>query len=489
MAGPVSMHEWLARASAARQAGRSEEAAIAYEAALAMQPANPNAWYNLGLMRRRLGQFEAALEAYAEALQRGVSDPEEVHLNRAVILIDDLDRPEDAQHELLSALGRNPAYVPALLNLGNLHEDRGAREEARATYARILALAPDMSLALARLANATRFSSRTDPLIAQLEQALTRPVAQEDRAELAFALGRALDSVGAYEAAFQAFRDANTASRQASGSRYDSRASEALIDRLIATFPAQGRDTVSEHQSPSVFICGHFRSGSTLLERILVGHSGLRSGGELDVLPSLIAGHLQPWPEAAAGMSPETTDRLAQRYIDQVQARRPGAGLVIDKRPDNFLAIGLIKTLFPTARILHTTRDARDVALSNWMLHLSPSMTYALDLEDLAHWHGCYRRLMDHWKTLWPSDILDVDYDRLVREPEAAIQDVTAFLGLAWEPEVLDFSTRQGAVRTASVWQVREPLYATSSGRWRNYVAWLPESWRAAFGLPDKIEN
>ncbi|WP_029087134.1 tetratricopeptide repeat-containing sulfotransferase family protein [Brevundimonas aveniformis] len=483
------MQEWLARASAARQAGRAAEAATAYEAALAIQPANPNAWYNLGLMRRRLGQFEAGLEAYAEALQRGISDPEEVHLNRAVILIDDLDRPEDAQRELAAALHLNPAYVPALLNLGNLHEDRGAREEARATYAHLLALVPDMPLALARLANATRFSSRTDPLIVQLEQALTRPVAQDDRAELAFALGRALDSVRDYDAAFQAFSAANAASRQASGARYDRKSAEALIGRLIATFPRKSASSASNRVSPSVFICGHFRSGSTLLERILVGHSGLRSGGELDVLPSLIVGHLQPWPEAAARLSPDATARLAQLYVDQVNARRPGAGLAIDKRPDNFLAIGLIKTLFPSARILHTIRDARDVALSNWMLHLSPSMAYALDLEDLAHWHGCYRRLMDHWKALWPSDILDVDYDRLVREPEAAIKDVTTFLGLAWEPDVLDFSARQGAVRTASVWQVREPLYSTSSGRWRNYAGWLPERWPATLDVPDQIEN
>jgi hypothetical protein len=154
---------------------------------------------------------------------------------------------------------------------------------------------------------------------------------------------------------------------------------------------------------------------------------------------------------------------------------------VTDKRPDNFLHIGLIKTLFPAAKIIHTRRDRLDNLLSLYFLHLGAGMPYALGLADAAHWHGEYERLMAHWKRLYPNDIFDIDYDALVREPEPAIRALLDFLGLDWEGQLLDFHRRSSAVKTASVWQVREPLHARSSGRWRNYETALRRALGDAF--------
>ncbi|WP_296814733.1 tetratricopeptide repeat-containing sulfotransferase family protein [Brevundimonas sp.] len=476
---PTPEEQALARqASEARQAGRAEEAVSAYTRLLALRPDLPDSWYNLALMQRRTRRFEDALASYAEALKRGVSEPEEVHLNRAVILIDDLDRPDEAEAELEAALRLNPAYLPALLNLGNLHEDRGRRDAAQAAYRRALEIAPGHPLALARLANASRFSAPADPLIGRLRAGLSAVSRPEDRAELGFALGRALDAVGDHDAAFDAYGAANAASRQASGARYDRTAVEAFVTRMIAAFPEAVSEDADAGEAP-VFICGLFRSGSTLLERILAGHPEMRAGGELNLLPALIGQRLQPWPEAAATASAAVFAELANLYRSEAQQLRPGEGLLTDKRPDNFLNIGLIKRMFPSARVLHTVRDARDVCLSNWMLHLDSSMPQAMDLDDMAHWHGQYRRLMGHWKQLWPDAILDVDYDALVADPEPQARRVVEALGLGWDPAMLDFVGRQGAVRTASVWQVREPLYRTSSGRWRNYAHRLGTDWLA----------
>lgn len=144
-------------------------------------------------------------------------------------------------------------------------------------------------------------------------------------------------------------------------------------------------------------------------------------------------------------------------------------GIVTDKRPDNFLHVGLIKAMFPEAKIVHTQRDPLDNLLSLHFLHLDPAMPYALDLEDAAHWHGEYRRLMAHWKALYSADIHDVDYDQLVRDPRPVIERLLEFLGLEWEDQCLAFHSGERVVKTASVWQVRQPLYTRSSGRWRNY--------------------
>lgn len=466
MIAPETPEDLLRRASGLRQQGRTEEAITAYTAFLALRPGSPNSWYNLGLLQRGARRFEEALASYAQALARGVAEPEEVHLNRAVILVDDLSRPDEAERELEAAFRLNPRYVPALLNLGNLHEDRGNRERARRAYERALAVEPGNTLALARLAGVFEPKGAQDPLAPRLRAAI-RSAAPAEQAELGFALAQRLDASGAYDEAFAAAAAANDASRAASRARYDRSAVETMIDRIIAAFPAAEARTGSG-DSP-VFICGLFRSGSTLAERILARHSRVTAGGELDILPALVSG-LRPWPKAAGTADPAP---LRARYLSELRRIHPGAGLVTDKRPDNFLHMGLIKRLFPDARIVHTVREPRDCLLSLFFLHLDPAMAYALDLRDAAHWHGQYRRLMAHWKQLYGEDIHDLDYDALVREPGPPLQRLLSFLGLEEEEGMLGFHEDQSPVRTASVWQVRRPLYTTSSGRWRNYAKHL----------------
>ena len=464
----------LARAAALREAGRVAEAIDVYERLLALSPELAESWYNLGWLRRQAGRHESALEAYAEALRHGVSGPEEVHLNRAAIFADRFGRSDEARAELEAALALNPLYVPALLNLGNLNEDRGRRAEARDAYERALAVEPGNRLALARLAGVAAISGADDPLVGRVWQALQASRDPADRADLGFALGRVLDSTGAYDEAWAAYAEANRASRAASGARYDRAAHEALIDRIIAAFPEPRPGTGAAAGAP-IFICGMFRSGSTLAEQILARHSRVTPGGELDLLPALIDETLRPYPETAAAAAPELVGELRQAYLERLRAIHSDADLVTDKRPDNFLHIGLIKALFPDARIVHTRREPLDNLLSIWFLHLDPGMAYALDLGDAAHWYRQYRRLMAHWQRLWPDDIFDLDYDALVAEPRGTTAALLKFCGLDWEESCLTFHEADNPVRTASAWQVREPLYRRSSGRWRHYERHLRE--------------
>lgn len=462
----------LRRAVELQRAGRIGEAIDAYERLLALRPDLPDSWYNLGYLQRWAGQFEAALASYQQALDRGVGQPEEVHLNRGVIFADHLARGDAAETELKAALTINPRYGPALLNLGNLHEDRGDREEARKAYERVLGLEPGNSLALTRLAGLTTISSPDDPVIGRLREAIARPIAMAaDRADFGFALGQALDAAGAYDEAFAAYGAANEASRASADPpvRYDAKGHEAFVDRLIQAFPASLVRVGGTPSEAPIFICGLFRSGSTLTEQILASHSKITAGGELNLLPALIQAKLQPYPEAAAKADPAKLDRLRSAYLDKLWAIHPEADLVTDKRPDNFLHIGLIKSLFPDAKIVHTRREAIDNILSIYFLHLDHGMPYALDLLDTAHWHGQYRRLMAHWKALYPEDIYDLDYEELVGEPRPTIERLLAFCGLEWEDACLSFHEADTSVRTASVWQVRQPIYRRSAGRWRHY--------------------
>ena len=463
----------IAQAGELRRAGRVPEAIAAYERLLAQWPALPDSWYNLALMYRRARRFDDALAAYDQALRHGLSGPEEAHLNRGVIYADDLRRPDLAERELAAALALNPRYGPALLNLGNLHEDRGRRAEALAAYDRLLALEPDHPEALARAAQLRPVADAADPALGRLRRALARSNQHpQDRASLAFALGKLLDGAGAWDAAFEAYAEANAHARAAApGARYDRAGQEALVDGLIAAFPRPDPPAppVAGTRAPPIFILGMFRSGSTLAEQVLASHPRVTSGGELTLLPALVRQLLQPYPAAAARLAGPTRDDLARRYLSGLAALFPDADVLTDKRPDNFLHVGLIKRLFPDARIVHTRRHPLDNALSAWFLHLDPSMAYALDLMDTGHYLAQERRLAAHWKALWPDDILELDYDSFVADPRPQTERLLAFCGLGWDDACLSFHKTDSNVRTASVWQVREPLYGRSSGRWRNY--------------------
>jgi tetratricopeptide (TPR) repeat protein len=468
----MDLESLIAHAGELRRAGRVTEAIAAYERLLEQRPALPDSWYNLALMYRRARRFDDALAAYDSALSHGLSGPEEAHLNRGVIYADDLRRPDLAERELAAALALNPRYLPALLNLGNLHEDRGRRAEAREAYERVLALEADHPLALARLAGLHAPEGPDDPMIGRVARAQARPgLGPADKAELLFSLGRLQDQAGVYNEAYGRFGAANAFSRQSGRvPPYDRAAQERLVDQLIAAFPAaESHQPVSTGRPPPLFICGMFRSGSTLVEQVLASHPRVTSGGELALLPALVSREIRPWPSALGRVSGAVRDQLAETYLTQLSALFPGADVITDKRPDNFLHVGLIKRLFPDAKIVNTVRHPLDNILSVFFLHLDHGMTYALDIEDTAHYLVQQRRLMDHWRALWPDDILDFDYDAFVADPRPHTERLLAFCDLDWDEACLAFHKTDSNVRTASVWQVREPLYRRSSGRWRNY--------------------
>jgi Sulfotransferase family/Tetratricopeptide repeat len=459
---------------------RIPESIAAYQKILARWPGRADCWFNLAFLLRQARHLDLALEAYQRAIDAGMSQPEEAHLNRSVIYTDYLRQHDAAERELILALTRNPTYVPALLNYANLCEDFGRRTEATALYLRILAIDSHCFEALARYANLQPPEVANSTLIAPLQRALAHPDASaSDRASLGFALGRLLDATGEYRDAFAAYAGANQASRASAAPGvvgYDRIWEHALVDRIIAGGRAATHLPAAGPERPRpIFICGMFRSGSTLTEQLLAGCPGIAAGGELDLLPRLADGELMPFAESLATLSAERLAAIAARYRAELARVSEDALYVIDKRPDNFLYIGLIKSLFPHARIVHTTRNPLDNCLSIYFLHLDQQMSYALDLMDIGHYFREYRRLMTHWKSEFAGDIFDFDYDVLVSEPQPALERLCEFLGLEWDGRMPPVAPAGRAVKTASVWQAREPLYRSSSGRARHYAGQLKE--------------
>jgi hypothetical protein len=216
------------------------------------------------------------------------------------------------------------------------------------------------------------------------------------------------------------------------------------------------------------------RSGTTLLEQVLASHSQVFGAGEqrlarqaFESLPEMLNPAGTP-TECLPRLDLATVRRLAQRHLDRLGALNARAPRVVDKMPDNYLYLGLLAVLFPRARLIHCRRDLRDVAVSCWMTNFR-SIRWACDPEHIARRFEDYRRLMGHWRRVLPVPLLDVGYEETVADLEGVARRVVAWCGLEWEPACLSFHTTARPVRTASLSQVRQPIYTRSVQRWKHY--------------------
>ena len=467
---PLEPGHYFALAATSEQLGRIEGAVEVCRRLTAVRPDLAVAHFNLACYLRRLGRLEESLASHKTALGLGIERPEEVWTNIAVILAE-LHRHDESRQALGQALALNADWIPALYNLALWHEEHGDRAAATELFERVLAIDPHYDDALIRLTLMGMVSSAQNPLIARLERALERPGLDPlAREGLHFALGKAFDDCGNYAQAFAHYRAGNEASRKRLRP-YERAATERDFLRVRERFTAEWLGKVEPlSDRPLLFVCGMYRSGSTLLEQMLAAHPAVTSGGELNWFNAHLERNDERWPER---VTPELLRAAGKGYLDHLESRFPGAACVCDKRPDNFRYLGLLKALFPRLRVLHTVRDARDVCLSIYFQQFGNALPYAADLGAIAHYLHEYRRLMQHWRELMPESILDVAYSQLVTSPEHELRRVCRFLDLDWCAGMLDFRDAAARVRTASVWQVRQPLYNRSLGRWRHYPGQL----------------
>ena len=470
----------IRQADAALRTGQTATAIACFRRALWNDPTMASVWYNLGYALRLDRQFNESLDAYHQALANGISHPEEVHLNRAAIFSEQLSAHDEALTELNKALLLNPGFFAGWLNLGMLHEDMGQIIVARDAYRNVLRIAPQNGRAISRLAAINQFEDRAADMVHPLEAALRLPhLPFEDAIDIGFGLANIYDAIGRHEKAFALAMSANQAQHQKLPEqlRYNPAEHERLVDALCSMRlppPLPSNDTSI---TVPIFICGLFRSGSTLAEQLLARHSGTVSGGEYDFIPEIVRNSLKPFPRSLAEARQSELEGLRYDYLSRLTATGYTFGPVSDKRCDNFLYVGLIKSLFPTAKIVHSYRSPLDNAISMFFQHFADSINYSMDLGHLGHWLAQYRKLMKHWRALYGVDIHDFCYDTAVLDVEPAVRAMVEHCGLKWNNGT---GPTNSIVKTASAWQVRQPLHQRSSGRWRNYAQQLEAVMQAA---------
>jgi tetratricopeptide (TPR) repeat protein len=540
---PRSAEAWNQMGRALNNLRRLADARRALEKAVALAPDFTDAWSNLGHVCRTIGDPAAAQQAFQRAAEldpgssrvlrdlasvfiaggdagRGIelleqavaADPGDVvaltRLGDACLGVEDYVAARSAY---MRAVASDDRAIGALVGLGALDSRLGRLADAEVTLVRALTLAPGDPSSVSILAEMLEIQGRNEEalrlveggawdeppgwalatrarLLFKLERrdAAQRLLAGTDMASLdpqsrAAALnvmGSLHDARGEYEGAFAAFAQAN----RAQPARFDPAGYVRAVDRLIGFFTADTlrRLPVSgcESERP-VFIVGMPRSGTSLVEQILAGHSRVHAGGErtaLYRLPRRLSGGApaENWPDCLLSIAPTALADAAREYLGEDGSAGTGATRCTDKLPANFLNLGLAQLLFPRARVVYCRRDPMDTGLSCFQQDFrSPGMDFARDLSHIGIYQQGCRRLMTHWSSVLDLPIHVVDYEALVESPEQEAQGLVRFLGLEWEAGCLEFHRSRRPVRTASHDQVRKPLYRSSVGRWRHYATWL----------------
>jgi hypothetical protein len=362
------------------------------------------------------------------------------------------------------------------LLLGQLLGVKGAFEEAAIHLA---AAAETIPSAYHLLTTARRMTEADRPMLDRMRRVLeARDVNPRVLSGTHFSLGKALDDLGDYAHAIQHYDEGNRIraalvgfNRAKVGEQYDLIIAASSADALTATASALADVPTLAHGLP-VLILGMPRSGTTLIEQILSSHPAVVAGGELSYWSNV--------GRAAWGAKDpyETTalKRAADEYRSVLRSIGPDALRVTDKSPQNFEQLGLIRAALPDARIVHCRRSPIDTCLSAYFQGFSESVEFSWNKGDLVFFYRQYERLMEHWRSLLPPDrFTEVDYETMVENREAETRRLIDFLGLDWDDACLAPEQNQRTVKTASVWQARQPVYKTSVERWRRYEPWLGE--------------
>jgi tetratricopeptide (TPR) repeat protein len=494
-----------------REMGRFHEARVAYASALRLNPGIGVIHNNIGQVLQEEGRLDEALTWYHQALKLDPGSAR-IHGNLASLLAEREDR-EGAIASYEQALLLDSSLAEAYCGLGGVRHEQGRYDEAQQLYREALRRKPDLAAAHCALGSlleelsdfdgaracfheALRHDPRLPGALAQLATMLRGKLPDDDltamrrlldapyftdgqRATLQFGLAQVSDARGDFAEAAEHLRIANgttVVEWRKRGLAYDPAAHRHFVDRLIESFTPEFfermRGLGHDSERP-VFIVGLPRSGTTLTEQILARHPRVFGAGELPLgradfqLIGRNAGDTTSFARLAS-LDSELARQVAEVHLDRLRELDECSDRVVDKLPDNYLYLGLLAALFPGAKFIHCRRDPRDIAVSCWMTNFR-QIRWSSDFDHIASRFEQYRRLIEHWRSVLPVPVLEVDYERTVADLEGTARRLVDWCGLDWDPACLEFHRGDRPVRTASVAQVRQPIYKRSVARWMSY--------------------
>ena len=374
------------------------------------------------------------------------------------------------------AVQRMPKHAEYHNNLGLSHAAQGDPQTAERCYRKALALKPDYVEAYRNVIAMRRITERADADVQAIEAIARTEVPPQARMKLDFVLGKIYDDLGDYAAAFKHYAAGNRA--KFAEATLDFTRYLAHIDRIEEVFQ-QPPAIVSDAAAPRmpIFILGMPRSGTTLIEQIICRHPQVSGCGELPCMEQAIsrlerdATPQRVYPQDFTALTAAELNQETTRYLDWINRLYSGdTPFFTDKMPFNFVHVWLIRALFPQAPIIHCHRHPLDVIVSNYFQLYASDISFVYDLPTLARYYLRYHRLMRHWQAVFPGQIQRVDYERLVADEARQTRALIESAGLSWHEDCQRPAAARTAARTASIWQVRQDMYTSSTARWRHYA-------------------
>lgn len=433
---------WLRLAASLHALGEGEAARIAAMNAVQRIPTDHNALYFLGTICRDVDDADNALKAFNALLSLNPNDAKAMFGKARTLMV--LGDIEGAETVLLELLDKYPNHFRAYQNLIKNKSKKVDSNNLR-----------KFALKCIEEGNADK----------------------ENLITAYFSLAYLEDKEKNFDKAFEYFSKANEIQFQRRP--FSKKSFKHKIDRLIDGFSVEAIEALSAGGSQSrtpIFIVGMPRSGTTLTEQILSSHSKVHGAGELrkvsNIVHAMCGISLQgfTYPTDMARFDPNALADLGDQYLDvAMRHAADGAERVVDKMPGNIIHLGLIGAMFPNATLVHCMRDPMDTAISCFTQNFKDELSYTCDLSSLGLYYRETIRLMDHWKAIFPDRILEVRYEETIADQETMSRKLIAHAGLEWEDQCLNFHETERSVQTASLWQVRQPIYKTSVQRWRRY--------------------
>lgn len=454
--------------------GKLQEAIHYYQKACTLLPGNPDVLYNYGTALYEAGEIQKAIEML---LQATTSDPAHAKayasLGVAYQANNELDK---ARSSLETAIRLNPNYREAHRFLGLVLKNMGDIPQAVSQLNKTLLQWPEDAFTRYISSRYTTYKSEEDAGITTILSLLDKKeTSSYDTVFHHFTLGKIYDDLGKFDKAFQHYTQGNLKKRASFSKSTPARIFELRSIRSVFTpdlfkrFSSQG----SNSELP-VFIVGMPRSGTSLVEQICASHSAVHGKGELKLIGNLIDSKLKGYPECLATINPDTITPLSQEYLYGLRHNvSSGTIRITDKMPTNFMVLGLIRILFPRARIIHCIRNPLDTCLSNYFQNFEEGNECSFHIEELALFFRKYQAVMDFWKNVLPGEYCEIHYEKLIDNCEEEARRLIHFLGLPWEENCLTFFLNKRMVHTASDYQVRQPIYTKSVQRWKNYEPYL----------------
>jgi tetratricopeptide (TPR) repeat protein len=455
---------WLANAY--RTIGETNRALNIFRSLLAERPGDFDASFALAFLFRDAGTPDDAAEMLLKASRQ--STVTQNQLLQITGFLRDSSQFVAAIQVCERAVAMSPGQADLCFKLARLYQATGAFDLALDALRKTLDLQPSVGPAWTILAQQKRFRAVDDVDYLRILAASGQSYGREADMCIAFAFGKALDDLEQWPQAWAQYQKGNHLMSETTP--WSQRAWRKFVDRSIANtekaeiaMPATNRN--------AVFIVGMPRSGTTLLEQMLDRHPDITGRGEMNFLA-----HFAQQRSASGSITGPQRREMADVFWTQLRLEGPENGIYLDKNPLNFRYLDLLFEVLPTAKVLHVTRDGRDSSLSCYFqLFQHADTAFSNSLEHLVTFYSGYRRLMANWEKIYPERIHRVSYDELVESSDDVLTKTHRFLGTKWDNTVMHPRDQGGVVRSASVWQARQPIHTRSVNRWRHYYDQAPE--------------